>query len=130
MKIRIRELVEVNNKGRAVALAVLYAMAGVALTMLFFILTSVSSVVDEIRAAQIGRADTYNLLVDCTQKGGTCFKKNQKTTDGLVHDINKVAIYTAACADRPRNQTIIEIQTCVLKRIAEDDNNQKLEESE
>jgi len=72
-----------------------------------------------IRQAQHDNAETLRLIRSCTTPGKECFDRGQKQTAGAVADINRVAIFAAACADRPAQQTVEQIQSCVIARLAQ-----------
>lgn len=72
-----------------------------------------------IRQSQRNNAETLQIIKSCTTPGQECFDRGQKQTADVVADINRVAVLAAACADRPRQQTVEDIQSCVISRLAE-----------
>jgi hypothetical protein len=71
------------------------------------------------RAAESAERGTKR-IEDCTTPGRPCFDESQKRLAEVIVSINDYATYAAACADRPRQQTVEEIQTCIVAQIAED----------
>lgn len=59
----------------------------------------------------------------CTTPGRPCYEDSRRRTAKVVTDINRVSLLAAACADRPRSQTVEEIQSCVIERLAAQDKN-------
>lgn len=53
------------------------------------------------------------IIEDCTNPTGACAKRGQESTETAVATINEIALYAAACADRPGDQTLAEIKRCV-----------------
>jgi hypothetical protein len=74
-----------------------------------------------IRQAQRDNAETLRLIRSCTTPGQECFDRGQERTANVVADINRVAVFAAACADKPRRQTVQQIQSCVIARLAAED---------
>jgi len=72
-----------------------------------------------IRQTQHDNAETLRLIRSCTSPGQECFERGQRQTATAVADINRVAIFAAACADRPAQQTVEQIQSCVIARLAQ-----------
>lgn len=60
-------------------------------------------------------------IEDCTTPGRDCYDSGQKRTADAIADINKVAVYAAACADQDGVQGEDEIYTCVIRLLAADD---------
>lgn len=60
------------------------------------------------------------IVEDCTTPGRVCADRGAKATADAIADINRVTVYAAACADRPRTQTEADILACVLARLAAD----------
>jgi len=82
----------------------------------------------EIRDAQLSNTKTLrntertlDLIEDCTTPGRDCYDRGQKRTADAVANINKVAVYAAACADRRGVQGRAEIFTCVIRALAQED---------
>lgn len=63
---------------------------------------------------------TLDLIRDCTEPGGECFDRGQKRTADVVADLNKAAVYAAACADKRGVQGEDEIYACVVRLFAAD----------
>lgn len=74
-----------------------------------------------IRTSQRANAETLRLIRSCTTPGQDCFERGQRQTADAVADINRVAIFAAACADKPRRQTVEQIQSCVIARLSRSD---------
>jgi hypothetical protein len=73
-----------------------------------------------IRTSQRANAETLRLIQDCTQPGGECYDRGQKQTADVVADLNRAAVYAAACADKPGVQGKDEIYACVIRLFAAD----------
>ena len=101
--------------------------AGLAIVLMFYIVTGIYGLATTIRNSQQSNTSTVNLIRDCTQPTGKCYQRSQAQTGDAIAVINRVSIYAAACADRAGNRgNITRIQTCVLDRIDQDNNNKKL----
>lgn len=74
-----------------------------------------------IRETQKSTVASVHLIRDCTEPAGKCFKRGQKSTGKAVASINKITVYAAACADKPGNQSVTQIQSCVIRKLAADD---------
>lgn len=112
---------------RQIGGAIVGALAGALLVIVLVLLVRTWSLADGIRVAQQSNAQTLrethrtlDVVQSCTTPGRECFKRGQKQTSGAIADINRVSIYAAACADRPRQQTVEQIQACVIERLAQD----------
>lgn len=77
-------------------------------------------VVVVIRLNQVDGRTVLDRVKSCTTPGRDCYERGQRQTGRAVADINRVAVYAAACADRPGDQSAAEIQACVMKRLAKD----------
>lgn len=103
-------------------LGALFGLAiGVLVVLVLTLLVRTWGLADQIRQAQKGNVSTLHVVRDCTDPGGTCFKRGQKSTAKAVASINKITVYAAACADKPGNQTVTQIQSCVIRKLAADD---------
>lgn len=60
-------------------------------------------------------------ILDCTDPNGECYQRNQDRTADVIGDLNRVAVYAAACADRRGIQGEDEIYACVVRLIAQAD---------
>lgn len=74
-----------------------------------------------IRQAQRESAESLQIIRSCTTPGMQCFDEGQKRTADAVADINRVAVYAAACADKPGVQGRDEIYACVVRSLAKAD---------
>lgn len=74
-----------------------------------------------IRQSQRDNAEALYLIRSCTTPGMECFDRGQKQTADAVADINRVAVYAAACADKPGVQGRSEIFACVVRALAKAD---------
>lgn len=63
--------------------------------------------------------DVLDTVRSCTTPGRECFEDSRRRTAQVVSDINRVSLLAAACADRPRQQTVEQIQSCVIAKLAE-----------
>jgi hypothetical protein len=80
----------------------------------------------EIRSSQVTNTQTLNnsdqvlkVIKDCTQPSGECYQRAQDRTAAAVSSINQVVILAAACAGQRPGQTVVEIQNCVINRLAD-----------
>jgi hypothetical protein len=64
---------------------------------------------------------TLQIVEDCTTPGQPCYDRGQERLASAIADINQVSIYAAACADQPRRQSVEQIQSCVISKLAEAD---------
>lgn len=111
---------------RKVFIPVLVALLASSLVILSLVrLAQTSSLVEEIRRAQVTNTQTLNnsdetlqVVKDCTQPTGQCFKDGQARTAEAVSSINQVVILAAACASQEHGQTVATIQQCVIDRLA------------
>lgn len=103
-------------------------LTGIVIVISLTLLARTWSLTDSIRDSQQSNASTLTLIKDCTEPGGNCYKRNQKASGQAIDVINRVSVYAAACASQERNKGSIEkIQVCVLNRIQQDMNNEKLD---
>jgi len=65
-----------------------------------------------------------DVLLDCTQPTGKCFKVGQKRTGSVVKQIvqeelntQKIVVIASSCADKSKTQTYQEIKHCVDERL-------------
>lgn len=72
------------------------------------------------RAAAEAAERSAARIEDCTTPGRECFRESQRRLSQTVSGINDYAKYAAACADKPRQQTVAEIEACIETRIALD----------
>lgn len=100
--------------------AVALLAASLTITLLVATLVGADNT-NTIRQAQRDNAETLRLIRSCTSPGMECFERGQKQTAEAVADINRVAIIAAACADKPNRQTVEQIQSCVITRLARAD---------
>lgn len=111
---------------------ILGTMAGVAVglvvVMVLAMLIRTWTLTDTIRGTQIEGTPLGKRLLDqaeriesCTTAGETCYEEQQRKTAGAISDINKITLYAAACADRSGQQTVEQIQGCVIAKLAAED---------
>ena len=93
------------------------AIAGLTITLLTAVLVGADNT-NAIRDTQRGNSEVLRLIRSCTTPGQECFERGQRQTADAVADINRVAIIAAACADKPRRQSVEQIQSCVIARLA------------
>ena len=104
-------------KRTPISLAIVY-VCGAAVFLAFMWGVLVVYTNSEINRAALARTDeTLQVIKSCTTPGKKCFDEGQKRTGEAVASINKVAVYAAACADKPRKQSVAEIEACVRKRL-------------
>lgn len=108
-------------KRRAAAWFVIGVLTAALVLLAMYVMLSMSRVVDSIRHTQVDNRETNLQIKDCTSPEGECFKRGQRQTADAVSSINRVAIIAAACADKPRRQTVEQIQACVIEQLAAQD---------
>lgn len=64
---------------------------------------------------------TLDRVTECTTPGRECYERGQERTASAVADINRAAVYAAACADREGVQGVDEIYACVVRQLARSD---------
>lgn len=111
---------DVSARHRPALGALTGVLVGIILLTVVTMLVRTWALTDQIREAQKGNVSTVQLIRDCTTPGRRCYERSQKTTGDAVASINRVSVYAAACADRPRRQTVEQIQSCVIDRLATD----------
>jgi hypothetical protein len=98
-------------------------IVGIAVTTLVILLVGAilysAQTTSTIRQNQRTSIESLTRIKDCTEPGGRCFERGQRATADAVGDINRVAIFAAACADQPRRQTVEQIQSCVIDKLSE-----------
>jgi hypothetical protein len=103
---------------RAIAWFMIGTLTAALVILAFYALLSMRVVLDNVRGAQNDARATSARIVDCTSPGRDCFERGQKQTAEAVASINRVAVLAAACADKPRRQTVEQIQACVIAELA------------
>lgn len=113
---------EAKLRGLLAAFIVLISLAVMmTLTAVIYLLLQVDSQGNdaEIRLEKI--QETRNRVLDCTEPNGKCYGRIKNQTDNAVQNVNKIAIYAASCADQPYTQTVKEIESCIVRELAEED---------
>lgn len=94
--------------------------AGVVIVVIAAVLISATTVT-RVRESQVTNTGTLNntdrtleILLDCTDPTGDCYKRGQASQASAIEDISRISVYAAACADKPREQTAEQIQECIL----------------
>lgn len=115
---------------RAIAYAMAYVLVGALVVGVLTVLVQTREVVGVVREQQkqsVARGKdiqaTAQLIKDCTDPEGECYKQGQRRTAGAVADINRVVILAAACSvGVPPDLTVVDrqslIQSCVIARLA------------
>lgn len=70
------------------------------------------------RAAKAAEKGTKR-IEDCTTPGQPCYDDGLKQQADVIGDLNRVIVLAAACADRPGDQSVEEIQGCVIAKLAD-----------
>lgn len=112
-----------NGNTRAFAWVIIALLVGALVVTLLTATIVGADNTNTIRATQRDNAETLRLIRSCTTPGRECFDEGQKRTADAVADINRVAIYAAACADKPGVQGRDEIYACVIRSLAKADEN-------
>lgn len=102
---------------------VTWALLGVAMGGLIGSLLVGVVVIAQVRLDQQSNSRTLEIIEDCTQPTGECYKDGQRRTTKAVGDINRVVIAAAACAadvdpSAPIGKRIATITACVSDRLA------------
>lgn len=84
--------------------------------------------VDMLHELEVAAAESHRSAVnsqrtqaqirDCIDPDGKCFKMAQRQTADAITSINKITYYAVSCADEPGTQTLDEIQSCVIDKLA------------
>ena len=106
------------NRRTPLTLAVTYVFAAVAILLVLGMLIRTSDNADAIREAQKTNTETLDRINDCTTPGRECYDDGTKRTAAAVGSINKVAVFAAACADRPGWQSTEQIESCIRAKLA------------
>jgi hypothetical protein len=96
-------------------------LVGLILVAVLTMLVRTWALADQIREAQKPNTQALKVITDCTTPGRACYERSQKQTGEAVASINRVSVIAAACADKPQRQTVEQIQSCVIDRLAFDD---------
>lgn len=62
--------------------------------------------------------DTQARVISCTDPAGECAQRGEAATGAAVASISEASIIAAACADRPRSQTVADVERCVRAELA------------
>lgn len=120
----------------------LWVVAGVGAAALIIggivLTTSIYELADATRSTQVANTERSNLdrqrdertaetaadaaraaarIEDCTSPGRQCFEDAQKRLGRTVGTINRYALAAAYCADQVGEQTIDELQRCIIDQI-------------
>lgn len=119
---------ELEQKRYRRALVLLRLLQGAFAIAVLALLAAAVFVVVQVRSTQIEGTPTGKRIVEiaekidsCTDPEGECTQRGQQRTASAISDINRISIIAAACADRPAQQTLEEIQGCVIAKLAEQD---------
>lgn len=109
-----------QQRSRKLLFALLYASAGVFLIGAVFSVTTILTLVDEIRENQKVNASTNRAVLDCTQPEGKCAKEGARRTGEAVSNIGQLSVYASACAadidgEMPVRQRAKLIEQCVTE---------------
>lgn len=102
----------------------LYALVGALvgfflIGMTYLVVTSFTTT-QAIRDTQKGSSRSVEIIEDCTDPGGKCYRRSQERTAAIVGDIGKLAAYASACADQRGVQGQDEVLRCLLDRLRRD----------
>lgn len=104
------------NRG-PVAGAVAGFAAMLAVLLVLVMLVRTWGLAESVRGSQQSNTRTLELIESCTTVGGECYQRSQKRTADVVGLLNnyqrRIVTLAAACADRPRAQTVEQIRQCV-----------------
>lgn len=117
-----------SQTGRRVGWVLIGACTGMVVVVLLTVLISIrgtqqnnSPILKSTEQAATSADRTLEQIEDCTTPGRECYERGVRRTADAIASINEVAIYAAACADKPRRQSVEEIQSCVIARLAAED---------
>ena len=105
---------------RRFAWFVIGSLAGALVLLALVAIVQTRDLAGTIRGTQKANTETVDLIKDCTQPRGKCFKRGQRQTATAVDSINRVTLAAAACAARRPGQTAPQIKACVMKQLAKD----------
>lgn len=75
--------------------------------------------VNRVADSQAQGAAVREVLIDCVQPSGTCYKKGQQSTAKIVGTVTQVSVLAAACAPDyvhlPVTSRIVAIERCIRK---------------
>ena len=109
---------------RRIGWVVLYLAAATAILLLVFTVMQIRvtqrSSVQTVKSS----AKTLDVVEDCTQPNGKCFRRGQRQTASAVQTITEVqtqaAIFAAYCVRQDPNSSVAQIERCVKRQFAID----------
>ena len=121
-----------SDRGRAVAGVVLWGGIAILAVVITAAIIQTLSLVTTVREAQQNNTKTVesakiaareaqrgtDRIEECTTPGRPCYDQGQKRTADVVSDLNRVAVFAAACADKAGVQGEDEIFSCVIRLLA------------
>lgn len=90
---------------------------GLIIVLLLYTLISTRTLIGQVRDSQKSNTSTVNVIRDCTEPDGKCFKDGQRRTARAVGDISLAQIAAVACADQPGFQSAQDVALCVQRTI-------------
>lgn len=105
---------------RTLGYVLAYTLGALVLVGVLTTVAQTRELVGAVRETQQTNTGTVNLIRDCTEPQGGCFKRGQRRTAGAIDAITNASVYAAACADQPGVQGSDEIFACVVRKFAED----------
>ena len=107
-----------NERGRNRFLGAIVGLGvGLVIVLLLYVLISTRGLIGEVRNAQKNNTGTIDVIRDCTESTGQCFKDGQRRTAKVVGDISLSQVAAVACADQEGQQDAGEIAACVKRTI-------------
>lgn len=83
-----------------------------------------AATVTTVRKSQVTNTGTLNntdrtleILLDCTDPTGGCYRRGQEAQKAAIDDITVIAAAAAACANRPENATVKATLDCTLREL-------------
>lgn len=125
---------ETTHRGRELTAAIVYVMLTAVAVGVIVVVVQTYSLLNTVRESQQTNTSTIQAaksaaweaergtdrIEDCTTPGRKCYEQSQKRTADVVTDLNRVAVFAAACADKPGVQGEDEIYSCVIRLLAEE----------
>lgn len=108
---------QVHPAHQAIFHAVLYVALGTLFLGFVYVIASNNKLINDIRESQKKRADTFALLVSCTDGRGECSRRQQAVVRKALARDMMINVASVACADQPGAQTPVEIRECVRRTL-------------
>lgn len=98
---------------RRIGYVLFFGGLGFLIVGLIYFNVSSNALAQQIKSGQKDTQRTAAIILDCTQPSGTCFQNGERRTGQAVSLIKLAQVAAVACADRPGQQSLDEINACV-----------------